>query len=157
MYNVNTLELNMHLTLADRSNYFKGLLLLIRKDNVITHEEEVMLLRLGEILQFNREFCENTIRDLLQNPHIDETPPLFSNRECAELFLLDGIKVAFADHNLHKKEYAWMQEIAAKNDISAKWLSACLSDFLNEKDFDRNNFEIERYSTQQPIALSVPA
>ena len=146
----------MPMTLTDRSDYFRGLLLLTRKDNVITNEEKAVLLRLGELLQFNREFCENTIRDLLQNPYFDEKPPLFSNRECAEMFLLDGIKLAFADHNLHKKEYAWMQEIATKNDISLEWLSTRLSGSLNEKDYDRNNFEIERYSTQMTIALPIP-
>jgi len=146
----------MSMTLADRSDYFRGLLLLTRKDSVITNEEKAVLLRLGELLQFNREFCEHTIRNLLQNPYFDEKPPFFSNRECAEMFLLDGIKVAFADHNLHKKEYAWIQEIAVKNDISLEWLSDRLSEFLNETDFNRNNFEIERYSTQMTIALPVP-
>lgn len=34
----------MKMTLADRSNYFKGLLLLTRKDNIVTNEEKTMLL-----------------------------------------------------------------------------------------------------------------
>lgn len=148
----------MLMTLADRSNYFKGLLLLTRKDDLITPEEEAMILRLGEVLQFNREFCETTIHDLLDNPHIDDNPPQFSNHECAEIFLLDGIKVAFADHNLHVKEYTWMQEIAIQNNISKDWLADRLSDFLNEAHSERNHtFEIEGFAVSQAIALPLPA
>ena len=148
----------MQMTLADRSNYFKGLLLLARKDDILANEEKAMLLRLGELLQFNREFCEQTIFNLLKNPHLDKTPPTFSNKECTELFLLDGIKVAFSDHNLHKKEYAWMQEIAKQNDISSEWLAARLADFLNgENGAQQNNFEIEDFVSQMTVALPLPA
>ncbi len=144
----------MNMTLQDRSLYFKGLLLLTRKDNVIADEEKALLLRLGELLQFNREFCENTIRDLLNNSHLDEEPPLFSNKEFAEMFLLDGIKMAFADNNLHKKEYGWMQEIAERNSIPADWLSARLSDFLNETQTKKIPlFEIETFTGQQLTML----
>ncbi len=139
----------MKMTLQDRSLYFKGLLLLTRKDNIITSEEKALLLRLGELLEFNRDFCENTIRDVLKNSYIDESPPLFSNRECAELFLLDGIKMAFADNNLHQKEYEWMVEIAAQNKISTKWLSDRLTDFLkNTENGQSLLFEIESFSVQ---------
>jgi len=148
----------MQMTLADRSNYFKGLLLLARKDKVLADEEKAMLLRLGELLQYNRDFCEQTIYNLLTNPHLDEIPPTFSNKECTELFLLDGIKIAFADHNLHKKEYTWMQEIAMQNDISSDWLTARLADFLNGENGTRqNNFEIENFVSQMTVALPLPA
>ncbi len=148
----------MQMTLADRSNYFKGLLLLARKDNIIADEEKEMLLRLGELLQFNREFCERTIFNLLNNPHLDETPPTFSNKKCAELFLIDAIKVAFADHDLHKKEYTWMQEIAIQNGISCDWLDARISDFLNEENkVQQNKFEIEGFVAQMTVALPLPA
>lgn len=143
----------MNMTLQDRSLYFKGLLLLTRKDNFIADEEKALLLRLGELLDFNRAFCENTIRDVLDNPFIDEAPPLFSSKECAEMFLLDGIKMAFADHNLHKKEYEWMQEIAIQNTISEEWLAARLADFLNKDESGANQpFVIETFSNQ-PLTL----
>lgn len=145
----------MNMTLRDRSLYFTGLLLLTRKDNIIADEEKAILLRLGELLQFNHEFCENTIQNILKNPHMNEEPPLFSNREFAEMFLLDGIKMAFADHNLHKKEYDWMQEIAEKNSVSAKWLAARLSEFLRKHVTETNPpFEIETFTGQQLTVLS---
>lgn len=113
---------------------------------------------MGELLQFNREFCETTIRDLLDNSHIDDNPPQFSNKECTEMFLLDGIKVAFADYNLHIKEYSWMQEIASQNGISYAWLSERLTEFLNsENNTDHKNFELEDFVSKMPLALSVPA
>ena len=144
----------MNMTLQDRSFYFKGLLLLTRKDHIIADEEKALLLHLGALLQFNRDFCENTIRDVLNNPHFDEKPPLFSNRECAEMFLQDGIKMAFADNNLHKDEFEWMREIALRNNISSDWLSARLADFLNDhKIGERPVFKIETFTNQQITVL----
>lgn len=144
----------MKMTLEDRSLYFKGLLLLIKKDFIITPEEKEMLMRLGALLQFNADFCELTIKDLLHNKHIDDEPLIFSNKECANVFLMDSIKVAFADDNLHIKEYEWMQNIATANDISQEWLSIQLHIFLNSTDEnEKNTFEIQKYSSRLAVTL----
>lgn len=145
----------MPMTLADRSNYYRGLLILIRKDNIITEEEKATLLRLGEILQFNRSFCEDTIRDLLNNPHFDESPPKFSSQAVAEMFLQDGIRVAFADHNLHKAEFKWMQEIADLNGVNAHWFSDQLYAFLDDSR-EPGPFKLEQ-AAPVSLPLSLPA
>lgn len=145
----------MTMTLADRSHYYRGLLLLTRKDNIVTNEEKAILLRLGELLQFNREFCESTIRDLLNNPHFDESPPKFSSREVAEMFLMDGIRVAFADHNLHQAEFKWMQEIADLNEVDSNWLSQQLFAFLDDAS-EPGLFQLQQATPALPLTLPVP-
>lgn len=136
----------MLMNLMDRSFYLKGLLLLVKKDGNIYPEEKEMLMRLGRLLQFNEEFCETAIRDLLQNDHIKDFELKFSNEECAKVFLKDGIKMAFADNSLHVDEYNWLKQIAMANNISDTWLSFQLSSFLNSKDLeDKKRLEIRKY------------
>lgn len=144
------------MTLADRSHYYRGLLLLTRKDNIITDEEKALLLRLGELLQFNRDFCEETIGDLLINPHFDESPPKFSNKSVAKMFLLDGIRIAFADHNLHTAEFKWMQEIARINRINNDWLNQNVVSFL-EGHSQSQRFQLENATGHTQLTLPVTA
>ena len=130
----------------DRSYYFKGMLLLVRKDEKISGEERALLMRIGKILRFNQRFCEQTIDDLLRNEHITELPLQFSNKEWAEVFLKDAIKIAYSDHELHIKEYNWLQQIARTNNISDQWLLEQLSDFLNNHELNKEvRFEVQKF------------
>ena len=136
----------------DRSYYFKGMLLLVRKDEKICAEEKKLLMRIGKILRFNQRFCEQTINDLLQNEHITELPLEFSTKEWAEIFLKDAIKIAYSDHELHIKEYNWLQQIARTNKISDQWLLDQLSTFLNRHEPDEEiNFEIEKFYVKAQV------
>lgn len=134
----------------DRSYYFKGMLLLVRKDEKISVEERKMLMKIGKILRFNQRFCEQTINDLLQNEHITDLPLQFSTKEWAEIFLKDGIKIAYSDHQLHVEEYNWLQQIARINKISDQWLSDQFSNFLTNHNPDEEiSFEVEKIYIQK--------
>ena len=54
----------------DRSNYVKGLLLLIGKDKRITDKERDFLHKIGKTLSFNKQFIENAINELLENKYL---------------------------------------------------------------------------------------
>lgn len=134
----------------DRSYYFKGMLLLVRKDEKISVEERKMLMKIGKILRFNQRFCEQTINDLLQNEHITDLPLQFSTKEWAEIFLKDGIKIAYSDYQLHVEEYNWLQQIARINKISDQWLSDQFSNFLTNHNPDEEiSFEVEKIYIQK--------
>ena len=136
----------------DRSYYFKGMLLLVRKDEKISLEERELLMRIGKILRFNQRFCEQTINDLLHNEHITEFPLQFSDKVWAELFLKDAIKIAYSDHELHPGEYDWLLQIARTNDINDQWLLDQLSTFLNRHEPDEEiNFEIEKFYVKAQV------
>ena len=63
-----------------------------------------------------------------------------------KIFLKDGIKIAFADKNLHQKEYNWLQKVARANHISDEWLLGQLHDFLNDPQKKKSKtLEIEKY------------
>ena len=142
--------------LMDRSKYFRAMVVLIKKDLRISPKEKDFFLRMGQILQFSTEFCEEIINDLLKNPHIDEKPPVFSNTTIARIFLKDGIKMAFADKNLHQKEYNWLQKVSRANHIPDDWLLQQLFDFLNDPQKKKSKtLEIEKYYQQyQEISKS---
>lgn len=130
------------MTQLDKSNYFKGLLILIGKDRKISDVEKTSLRKIAKILGFNKEFCDNAISELLENEYIIESPPEFSNQEIAKAFIIDGIKIAFSDKELHIFELNWLKSISEKNSLDKEW---CLLR-LNENQTGKNNidrFEIE--------------
>ena len=109
----------MKITVMDASNYFKGLLLLIRKDRKITDLEIDLMKRIGKTLGFEKEFCENAIHEILDNPHITDEPPEFSTTELAAKFIKDGLVLALTDGELHPHEEQWLKSTAEKNGIDA--------------------------------------
>jgi len=136
----------MQIDLMDRSKYFRAMVILIKRDLTISPKEKDFFLRIGQILQFSADFCQETIHNLLKNPYIDEKPPVFSNINMAKIFLKDGIKIAFSDKNLHQKEYNWLQKVARANHISDEWLLGQLHDFLNDPQKKKSKtLEIEKY------------
>ncbi len=140
----------MSINLKDKSLYLQGMFILIGKDSVISPEENEMVMHIGKLLQFSTEFCQATIQNLLQNEYIGQLTPVFSDVEFSKIFLKDGIKLAFADNQLHSKEYEWLKEVARRNKISDEWLSFQLSSFLNMRETEeKNTLEIEKFYNQQ--------
>ena len=131
----------MEITLLDRSNYYRGLLILIGKDRQVSDEEKAMFKSLGKELGFNKEFCEGAVNELLENEYIIEEPPKFSNIEIAKLFIRDGIKLAFADKELHLYELSWLKSVADTNSIDNTWGLEQFEQFKNHKN-GSNEFEI---------------
>ena len=107
----------------DAGEYFRGLLLLIGKDRTITEAEKHLMKRIGKTLGFEREFCDNAIRDILGNEYIVDTPPKFSTNELAMKFIKDGLAIAFSDNKLHMSEAEWLKSTAEKNGLDLEWLA----------------------------------
>ena len=101
----------------EASNYLKGLMLLIRKDHMVTEAESILLMRIGKSLGFEPEFCEKTINEILNNNFVEDTPPLFADKEVAIKFIKDGLAVTLSDNILHPAEENWLIATAEKNDI----------------------------------------
>jgi len=117
----------------ERSNYVKGLLLLIGKDKKITDSERDFLHNIGKTFSFNKEFIENAMNELLENKYLGNEPPVFSQKQYAEVFLRDAIKLACVDNDLANKEFDWLQSIAVSNGLSNEWLKNELEDYLSGK------------------------
>jgi len=132
----------MNITVLDGSNYFKGLLLLIRKDNKITKEEHELMTRIGKTLGFEKKFIENAVKEILHNKYISTAPPVFSTRELAEKFLKDGFVIAASDREIHPHEEAWLYSVAKNNNIEKEWLVSEKKNILeNEK--NKRHLEVD--------------
>jgi len=111
----------MDITILDRSVYFKGLLLLIRKDHKITDSEIQLMKHIGKILGFEPSFCDNAIQNILENKYILDETPIFSSKEIATLFIKDGLYLASSDNEVHPLEEEWLKDIVMKNDLDLEW------------------------------------
>lgn len=111
----------MKISIIDAGNYYRGLLLLIRKDRKVTHVETELMLRIGQKLGFERGFCENAIREILENQYITETPPEFSTKDLARKFVHDGLAIIFADGEVHPDEEHWLLSTAEKNGLDREF------------------------------------
>ncbi len=109
----------MKISLIDRSLYYKGLMLLIRKDREIHDEERKMMMYVGETLGFEPSFCENAIREILDNKYIIDSPPLFTEPSVAVCFIKDGLRLSVSDQQIHKAEIAWLESVAEENGVRA--------------------------------------
>ncbi len=112
----------MNISIVDASNYFKGLLLLIRKDRLVSDAEFTIMRRVGKMLGFEKEFTDNAIRDILENEYIEDSPPRFESKELAKKFIKDGLTIAYADHDqCHPAEEAWLWSVVAVNEVDELW------------------------------------
>ena len=117
----------MKLNVFDRSNYLKGLLVLISKDKKISDDESDFIVKVGKTLGFDKEFCEEAIETLLENNYISQEPPEFSNVEFARSFIEDAISVAITDNELSQLEIGYLKAIAEKNHVDDDWFVRQLS------------------------------
>ena len=108
----------MDIPLAERGNYYRGLLVLIRKDRVISARERDLMIRLGQGLDFDPRFCEGVIEEVLKNPHIKSKPMKFSDPGIARLFVRDALMIAGIDGEIHPDEWTWIRAVARKNGLT---------------------------------------
>lgn len=114
------------LTVIDKSNYLRGLLILAKKDNRLIENEKNIIRDAAKRMGFSKDFYEETLRNLMNNDYILEKPIIFSNQEIAKLFISEGLELAFSDNELCKSELGWLKEIAKANEIPEDWLDDIL-------------------------------
>ena len=111
----------MKISILDGSKYFKGLLILIRQDRRVTDSEIELMKHIGKKLGFEKTFCENAIHEILDNKHVKDDVPVFSDSEIAKKFVKDGLAIASSDVEVHKDEESWLKKAALSNGLDEKW------------------------------------
>jgi hypothetical protein len=125
----------MTITVMDASNYFKGLLLLLRKDQKTSEPEISLMKHIGKTLGFEKEFCNNAVDEILENTYIVDEPPKFSTKELAVKFIKDGLSIAFADNNFHHSEERWLKDTAERNGVDMISLSLDVENVRNRRGY----------------------
>lgn len=138
----------MKISLMDRSLYYKGLLLLIRKDREIHDREKQIMLEIGSRLGFNAKFCAERIAEILENNCIVDEPPLFSSPDVALGFIRDGLSLSAADGKMHEAEISWLHSVAEQNGLGGLWMEELAKvspapDGLADDHLELNRFEWE--------------
>ena len=136
----------MSLSQAAKSHYYKGLLVLIRRDRIVHSGEKDLMLQIGEMLGFDKRFCEATIDELLSNTNITRDPVFFPDEIIKECFLRDAVRLALIDGNLHSNELRWLRKVAQFNGLTDQWLDAVIRK-VKEKNpaQDEAPFEIQQH------------
>ncbi len=128
----------MKISVIDGSNYFRGLLLLIRKDRKITESEIQLMKRIGKTLGFEPEFCDNAINEILENKYIVDAPPEFSTKELTIKFIKDGLAIAFSNNAFHPSEEEWLKSTVEKNGLDLTWFRQESLNATNRKQLPSN-------------------
>jgi hypothetical protein len=136
----------MRLSQEAKSNYYKGLLVLIRRDRLIHAREKDLMLQFGEILGFDRRFCETAIDELLSNANITRDPVFFSDEIIKECFFHDAVRLALIDGSFHPSELRWLRKVARFNGLTDQWLDAVIREIREKKPVQGSSpFEIQQY------------
>ncbi len=136
----------MELNLIDRSNYLKGLLILIRKNNVINKYARKFVMNIATALDFNKDFVDSSIKNLSINKNIIEGPLKFSDYRLAKSFVKDGLRLAFSDGNMNLSQIQWLIITAKENNLSEQWFFIELEDFIERCNLNSEMpCEIQKY------------
>jgi len=133
----------MKLEFLDRSNYLKGLLVLIGKDNLVSEEERELVMKAGNKLGFEKQLCINAINEILENEYISTEPPKFIDQSVAKSFIVDGVKLAFVDHDYCDNEIEYLKSTAKINKINGTWFDDLLKDSWKYKSLKKENLFLE--------------
>jgi uncharacterized tellurite resistance protein B-like protein len=114
------------LTILDKSNYLKGLLILAKKDNQLRESEKNIIRDAAKRLGFSKDFYEETLQNLMRNDYILDNPIIFSDKEIAKMFISEGLELANSDDEIVEKEMNWIKSTAQANQIPEDWLNSIL-------------------------------
>ena len=123
----------MSIPVQDKSSYLKGLLIIAKRDKQLSGSEEEILKNIAKKLGFSTDFYEYTIQNLLTNEYLSEEPVQFSEKKIAKSFILDGLKLANSDDNLHDDEVNWLRQTAISNNLETEWFDEKLKDLKNKR------------------------
>ncbi len=135
----------MEIPAKDKSSYLKGLLILAKRDNVLTESEENIIKDIAQRLGFSTDFYEYTLQNLLQNEYLTEEPVKFSEMKLSYSFIIDGLKLAHSDNKLDDSEINWLRQTASVNNISMQWFDNKLAE-IKIKSFQKPNRDFEIFS-----------
>ncbi|MFZ1290251.1 MAG: hypothetical protein WAR79_09175 [Melioribacteraceae bacterium] len=130
----------MKITIQDKSNYFRGLLVLVGQDRIIHKEEKIKILNLGKLLGFEENFVKESVNNLLENNFINFEPPKFSSKEIAKRFIKDAVNIALIDDDLHLFELEWIKNATEINEVDHEYFEDMLK--KNSEITNKITFEI---------------
>ena len=119
----------MTIPLIDKSSYLRGLLVLAKKDNLVSESEKRIILDAGKRLGFSTDFCEEILYTILDNECICDEPIQFKNKTVAKSFIADGIKLSLSGKQITDEELDWLRKSAEVNNLGKRWFDKQVTNF----------------------------
>jgi len=142
----------MMLNMADRKNYLRGLLILTGDVKQVSASESKKINEVCRLLELNQDFVKSVIDEFANEHYVIENPPKFINHQLAEVFLKDGIRMAFIKKALHLYKLHWLLNFAVMNDFSKQWFYIELEYYLdNSSEYFKNTLEIQKYIEKNSV------
>lgn len=111
----------MNISVIDKSNYLRGLLILAKKDIHISQFEKKIIYNAGIQLGFSSSFCEEILKTLLHNESLCDDPVKFINSKVAKSFISDGLILSSAGRQISPAQIIWLKKSADINGINSVW------------------------------------
>lgn len=109
--------------ILDKSNYLRGLLVLIGKSRNICEQDIKIFLEEGSSLGYEKEFCQTALKESIGNRYLEKEPPRFFNVKFAYNFILKGIDILGAKKIIHPEAVRFLESVAIENDFVDEWKS----------------------------------
>lgn len=133
---------------VDKSNFLRGLLVLIALDKVVTNSEKKYVTEIGLSLGFEKDFCDDSIKNILANKYIVNTPPKFLDNKITECFIRQGIKISFGNTKPHSPELQWLFRTAKTNSFSKEWFVNELNNYIETQHTSTNKNYLTEISNE---------
>ncbi len=131
------------ISVKEKGEYLRGLLVLSRLDLTVSSEEKFMLIKISNLLGFDPQFGIQAVQEIEENIYINEKPPKFNSILIGNSFISDGLQLAYLDNNFHPNEIRWIRNSAKINGIeNSFWLSK-MEDLKNRNSIIPTNYKTE--------------
>jgi hypothetical protein len=130
----------------DKSNYLRGQIILIRLDREISEYEKIAIVRMAKILDLSSEFCSDVIEELIYNPYLSYSHPIFSSKEIGQAFLYDALKLAYSDGNFNLNEINWVKNTAKINGIEKSYWLQIMMKYKKMKKIEQLDYNFAIYN-----------
>ncbi len=116
----------MQIPVEDRGKYLRGLLIMVKMDEVITEMDRTIIINTAKHLGYAPDFYETVLNTFMRNEYIDNEPIMFDSANLAKHFLIDAINLAGANKNLSNEKINWLKSTASMNLVDRNWFEELL-------------------------------
>jgi hypothetical protein len=116
----------MQIPAEDRGKYLRGLLIMVKMDEVISEVDRKIIINTAKHLGYATDYYEGILNTLMRNEYIDNEPIMFDSTNLAKHFLIDAINLAGANKNLSNEKINWLKCTASMNLVDRNWFEEIL-------------------------------
>ncbi len=107
--------------------------MVVKKDNKLIEREKAITRHFAKKPGFVRDIYEDALKNLLVNKDYSEELIVFSDKEIAESFIVEGLKLVLSNDSISSKEIKWLKSVAIKNNLDYSWFNERMKNLNNSE------------------------